>query len=58
MEYGLKALKIVLWTLLFLGCCALVVAGQRTIGYAGLWTMLLGLAGILVCLYFYNRRHR
>ncbi|MEG0271076.1 MAG: hypothetical protein RR824_01635 [Clostridia bacterium] len=58
MEYGLRVLKGLMWLLLFLGCCVLVVLGQRSIGYFGLWQMLLGLGGILCCLFAYNLRHK
>ncbi len=35
---------------------ALVMIGQRMIGPAGLSIMLVGLAGILLLLYLYNRK--
>lgn len=37
---------------------ALVVIGQRMIGPAGLSIMLVGLAGILLLLYLYNRKYQ
>ncbi len=37
---------------------ALVVIGQRMIGPTGLSIMLVGLAGILLLLYLYNRKYQ
>ncbi|MCI1858837.1 MAG: hypothetical protein LKI94_04495 [Sporolactobacillus sp.] len=37
-------------------CVALVVVGQKTIGYAHLLLELIGLAGLLIQLSLYNRR--
>ena len=47
-----------LYLLFFIGCVALVVAGQRTIGPGGLGIMLLGLLGILVLLFHYNSKYQ
>lgn len=58
MEYGLKRLLTLLWLALFLFCCWLVFDGQRSIGYSGLGEMMLGLAGILFCIWGYNKRNR
>lgn len=44
--------------LVFLGSMALIVTGQRHIGPVGLLTMLVGLAGILVLLFLYNRKYQ
>lgn len=38
-------------------CVVLIVVGQRTVSFAHLGLMLLGLAGILVLLYLYNRSY-
>lgn len=58
MEYKWNIIKTVLGLLAFLGCVALVVIGQKSISLGGLGLMLAGLAGIVVCLYVYNRLHR
>jgi hypothetical protein len=58
MEYTWKKIRTVLGLIVFLGCCALVVIGQKSISYAGLGLMMMGLCGIVLCLYLYNRTHR
>ncbi len=58
MEYRRKAIFTVLGVLAFLGCCALVLMGQKNIGPTGLITMLAGLTGIVLCLWVYNITHR
>lgn len=45
-----------IYILVFIGSMALIVTGQRNIGPAGLLHMLVGLAGILLLLYLYNRQ--
>lgn len=45
-----------LYLLVFVVSIVLIVAGQRRIGPAGLLVMLIGLAGILVLLYLYNKK--
>ncbi|MCI9315226.1 MAG: hypothetical protein HFI57_09665 [Lachnospiraceae bacterium] len=47
-----------LYLLIFIGCIALVITGQHTIGPGGLGVMLLGLLGILVLLYHYNSKYQ
>jgi hypothetical protein len=39
-------------------CVVLVVVSQRTVGWANLGLMLLGLAGLLALLHSYNRTYR
>lgn len=48
----------IIYLLVFIGSMALIIFGQRNIGPAGLLTMLVGLAGILVLLYLYNRNYQ
>lgn len=43
---------------LFCICVALVVLGHRNIGLAGLGTQLLGLAGLLALLGYYNKKYK
>ena len=45
-----------LYLLVFIGSMALIVTGQRNIGPAGLLIMIIGLAGILILLYLYNKK--
>lgn len=47
-----------LYLLIFIVSIVLIVTGQRNIGPAGLLTMLIGLAGILILLYLYNRKYQ
>lgn len=42
----------------FVVCIAVVVVAQQTTGWVNLAFMLAGLAGLLVLLALYNRRHR
>ena len=58
MEYKLKTIFTMLGVLVFAGCVALVVWGQKSISPSGLGLMMLGLAGIVLCLWIYNRTHR
>lgn len=39
-------------------CVALVVLGRRSVGWADLGLMLVGLAGLLALLHSYNRTYR
>lgn len=54
-SYVKKRLVVLAAVLIFAVCIALIVVGQRNIGWGGLGVMLLGLCGILVMLYLYNR---
>ena len=51
----IKILKITGAIAAFIISIALVVLGQRNIGLDGLVVMLIGLTGLLVLLYLYNR---
>ncbi len=56
-----KMKKIVTMTVLiviFIISIVLTVVGQRNIGPAGLLTMLVGLAGLIFLLWFYNRQYK
>lgn len=47
-----------LYLLIFVISMVLIITGQRTIGPAGLAVMLIGLLGILVLLYLYNKKFK
>ncbi|WP_196812028.1 DUF6903 family protein [Schleiferilactobacillus shenzhenensis] len=51
-------LKILINAVLFILFMALVIGGQQHIGYAGLGVMLIGLAGLLVLLWRYNKSYQ
>lgn len=53
-----SVLKTVLATIFFIICVALVVLGQKNVGPQGLLVMLLGLAGLILLLYLYNRKFK
>lgn len=48
----------ILVAIIFVICVALVIIGQREIGYAGLGKQLLGLAGLLGLLGAYNHQYK
>lgn len=52
----MKWIMRLLYILIFVVCMALIVYGQRNIGPAGLLIMLIGLAGLLILLYLYNKK--
>lgn len=53
-----QTLSTVLKVVTFIVCIALVIWGQRTTGYIYLAVQLIGLAGILVLLYLYNKSYQ
>ena len=54
-DYVKSFLKKLLGLLVTLASIGLVIYGQRSVSYSGLGMMLLGLAGILLVLYIYNK---
>lgn len=54
-EYTRRTICTLLSMLVVVASLALVIYGQQTVGYANLAMMLLGVAGILLMLYLYNR---
>ncbi|MDR2888939.1 MAG: hypothetical protein LBV33_03750 [Lachnospiraceae bacterium] len=56
-EYTLKKIKGLLAAILFLVCLGTIVIGHRTVSLGGLLQMLIGLAGLLVLFYLYNRSY-
>ena len=57
-EHTKKILQGIIALIVFAVCIWLVVAGQRHIGPAGLGVMLIGLAGLVVLLWLYNRKFK
>ncbi|ABX40963.1 DUF6903 family protein [Lachnoclostridium phytofermentans] len=58
MENAMKVLGIVLKCIILVVCVGLVIIGQKSISYQGLYTMLAGLGGILILLFLYNRKYK
>lgn len=58
MENTMKVLGIVLKCIFLVVCVGLVIIGQKSISYQGLYTMLAGLCGILLLLFIYNRKYK
>lgn len=57
-EYTKKLLVGILVALVFVVCVAMVIVGHRNIGLAGLGVQMLGLAGLIVLLWLYNRQYK
>ncbi len=57
-DYTKKLLMGILAAVVFIACIALVVVGQKSVGPTGLLTMLVGLAGLLILLWIYNRQYK
>lgn len=57
-EYTKKLLVGILVAIVFVVCVAMVIVGHRNIGLAGLGVQLLGLAGLIVLLWLYNRQYK
>lgn len=47
-----------LYFIIFIVSMVLITSGQRDIGPGGLIIMLIGLAGILLLLYLYNKKYQ
>lgn len=52
-----KAKSIVMIVVLVV-CLVMIILGQKHVGYPGLATELVGLIGLLVVLYIYNKDHK
>ncbi|WP_346663866.1 hypothetical protein [uncultured Merdimonas sp.] len=48
----------VIMIIVFIACLALIFIGQKNISATGLGMELLGLVGLLVLLFIYNRRYK
>lgn len=53
-----KYVKTIACLVVFIVCIVLVVVGQKTVGIPYLLMELLGLAGLLIMLYFYNKKYQ
>lgn len=53
-----NVVKNIILLVVFVVCLALIVIGQKNIGATGLMMELIGLAGLLVLLYLYNRKYK
>lgn len=53
-----NVVKNIILLVVFVVCLALIVIGQKNIGATGLMMELIGLAGLLVLLYIYNRKYK
>ena len=57
-EFTKKIVTAIVVLFVFVVCVALVVIGQRNIGASGLMIQLVGVAGLVVLLWLYNRQYR
>lgn len=57
-EFSKKIIAAVIVLIVFVVCVVLVVTGQRNIGAVGLLTQLVGVAGLIVLLWLYNRQYK
>lgn len=57
-EYTKKTLIAILAFAAVIVCIALVVVGQRNVGWNGLLLELGGLAGLIILLWLYNRKYQ
>ena len=53
-----KVIKNVILLVVFVVCLGLVIIGQRNISLTGLSMELVGLVGLLVLLFLYNRKYK
>lgn len=57
-EQAKKVVFGIIVAVLFVLCVALVVLGQQHIGPTGLLIMMIGVVGLLILLWLYNRQYR
>ena len=53
-----QTIKNVMAVICFIVSFALVFIGQRNVGYQGLAMEMIGLVGLLILLYLYNRKYK
>lgn len=58
MEYKVRIFGTILKAICLMTFIGLVIIGQKSVNYQGLITMMAGLCGILLLLYFYNRKYK
>ena len=58
MEYTKQHILTAVRVILFFFFCGLVMHGQKGISYGNLAEMIVGIAGILLIMWDYNRRNR
>lgn len=56
--FEMKWIMRLLYLLVFIASITLIITEQQNIGLSGLFNMLIGLAGILILIYLYNRRYQ
>ncbi len=54
----IPTLMVILKLILFVVFLTMIITGQKTVGYKNLVQMLIGLAGLLVLLYSYNKKYQ
>lgn len=55
MENKVKSIAMLV---VFLICLSMIILGQRNVGYTGLAVEFVGLIGLLIILYIYNKEHK
>lgn len=53
-----RPVRKIIMVIVFIVCLALIIIGQKNISYTGLGMELVGLAGLLILLYVYNRQYK
>ena len=53
-----NAVKNIIMAILFFVFLGLIIVGQKTVSVANLGMVFIGLAGLLVLLYLYNRKYK
>ena len=52
-----NAVKIIIKSIVFIVCLGLIIVGQKNISLTGLAMELIGLVGLLVLLFLYNKKY-
>ena len=53
-----NAVKIIIKSIVFIVCLGLIIVGQKNISLTGLAMELIGLVGVLVLLFLYNKKYQ
>ena len=53
-----NAVKIIIKSIVFIVCLGLIIVGQKNISLTGLDMELIGLVGLLVLLFLYNKKYQ